>query len=76
MFCVVLCRVVLFRIGVVSSCFAVLCCVTLCRVISSYVVLRFVVFCGVVLVTFFDHFGCHVRDIFDVFFVSIFGHVF
>ena len=32
--------------------------------------------CGVVLEAFFDHFGYHVDDIFDVFFVSIFGHVF
>ena len=32
--------------------------------------------CGVVLEAFVDHFGYHFDDIFDVFFVSIFGHVF
>ena len=32
--------------------------------------------CGVVLEVFFDHFGYHVDDIFDVFSVSNFGHVF
>ena len=38
--------------------------------------LCFVVFCGVVLEAFLDHFGYRFDDIFDVFFVSIFGHVF
>ena len=33
-------------------------------------------FCGVVLEALFDHFGYHFDDIVDVFFVSIFGHVF
>ena len=32
--------------------------------------------CGVVLEAFVDHFGYHFDDMFDVFFVSIFGHVF
>ena len=38
--------------------------------------LCFVVFCGVVLEAFLDHFGYRFDDIFDVLFVSIFGHVF
>ena len=70
------CVFLVSRVCRVVLCCVVLCCVMLCRVRLCYVVLCFVVLCGFVLEAFFDHFGYHFDDIFDVLFVSIFGHVF